>query len=177
VIEAAQVDALVAVMRADAEVVARAIAVLPREVKQQARTVLWRAFALIDVGGGDDAAAPAPVLADLLPAAFELADLRRASGDSFPCGILRLCQVRLARPLPDRILPLAGPRKTARVADAVASHFRARVALTEARIAWFEARANKTPPTHVATVRQPDEAKEARDALELLVRKGRSKFS
>jgi hypothetical protein len=182
VIDVASAADLVAVMRADAEVVSQAIASLPREAKQRARTVLWRAFALIDGAGGDDEAgsgspAHAPSVADLLPAALELAELRRAIGDGFPCGIGRLHQVRIARPLPDRIVPLAGPRKTAHVARAVASHFRARVALTESRIAWFEERANKRPPTHVATVRQPDEAKEARDALELLVRKGRSKFS
>ena len=54
--------------------------------------------------------------------------------------------------------------------------WRVRMALSAARLAWLEAHIAKQSPTQVATVRAPDE-KPSRESLELLHKRGRTRFS
>ena len=171
--------ALAEVVRADAEAIAALVqtAALPKEIKARARAALWRAFAALEPAPPEEAAPAAPEATDWQLIAAELEQVRSLCGDRPLAGVRRLHLVRIARPLPDRILPIPSSVQTDHLARRVARRFRMPVALTPARLAWFEARSSKESPSHVATVRQPDASKESRDSLELLVRTGRSKFS
>jgi hypothetical protein len=51
-----------------------------------------------------------------------------------------------------------------------------RMALSAARLAWLESRVAERAPTQVATVRAPEE-KQNRESLELLHKRGRTRFS
>ncbi|MBM4344410.1 MAG: hypothetical protein FJ100_13660 [Deltaproteobacteria bacterium] len=100
----------------------------------------------------------------------------RQLGDDRGAAVRPLQQVRVARPLPDRVAVPPSSRQTDALARSVDRHFKARVALTPERIKWFDDRAAQTPPTRVAEVKPPEGEQERQD-LELLRKAGKSKFS
>lgn len=165
-----------------------------RELRQKARSLLWRAYALLDAVAAAMAAAegeasglpieaqgagPAPDPNDARVLQAELESLRRDLGEKQGDGVRPLQQVWMRTPMPARLdFSLPSVRLTETVVRSAHRHFRARVAMTAARLAWFDARCSEqTAPTRVATVRQPDTATSSRDSLELLVKVGKSKFS
>jgi hypothetical protein len=111
--------------------------------------------------------------------------LRRELGDDRGAGVLRLRHVLIRKPMPERPRPIAAATITEGTARQVARHFSVRVAVDRRRLEWFEARCRDQDPTRVAKVRQPDDAakngqtvkKDARESLELLVKRGPSRFS
>jgi hypothetical protein len=134
-----------------------------------------------DAAAGSEATAEAPEA--LPPSASELrvlaeqcAEALRRCGDDRGAGARPIGQVRIHRPFADRVVVPPSARQTDQLARRVARHFKARLALTEARLKWFEDRANSQAPTSVAQVRQPDGDKD-RLGLELLRKRGTSRYS
>lgn len=123
-----------------------------------------------------DAIATAAQFAQLRELAHQLEAVLRKLGDDRGSAARRLQDVRIARPFPDRVAVPPSARQTANLTAAVARHFSAYVALTAARLDWFERRCTQSMPTHVAVVKQPVGDKERID-VELLRKAGKSKFS
>lgn len=149
-----------------------------REQRQAARSQLWHAFALLQAQERDDA--PQSTDQEFLDALMNLEALRTRLGDRAPWGVRKLHEVWIRSPMPERLLLPASARSTAHLTRAVERHFAATVALTAGRLAWFDKRCAQADPTHVAVVRQPDDAKTSRlsgSELSLLVKKGPSRFS
>lgn len=145
-----------------------------RELRPSARALLaeaWRALS-----EPEEPSTPPVAAAVIAGLARDLEAMLRQCGDDHGAGARPLQQVRVARPLPDRVAVPPSARQTESLARAVGDHFRARVALTADRLAWFETRSSQQPPTQVATVKQPDGEPERAD-LELLRKAGKSKFS
>jgi hypothetical protein len=170
-----------AVLAEDAAFVGAAVrsAQVDKGLRQKARTVLWQAYAILEPAEVDETAgevAAEPVQpAELLALLHALAALRTELGDA-GAGIKRLQDVWIHKPHPERPLPIEAARATERTARTVVKHFTVRVAVDKKRMAWFEARCSEQDPTRVAKVRQPDE-KDNREPMELLVKKGHSRFS
>ena len=78
--------------------------------------------------------------------------------------------------MPDRVAVPPSSRQTDALARKIIHNFSAFVALTPARLKWFDDRAAQSSPTRVAQVKQPAGDQE-RQALELLRKAGKSKFS
>ncbi len=104
------------------------------------------------------------------------AEALRRCGDDRGAGAWPIGRLRIGRPFVDRVSVPPSARQTDQLALRVTRHFKARLALTEARIKWFEDRANSQAPTSVAQVRQPAAEKE-RLGLELLRKRGTSRYS
>lgn len=174
----AHVQAWLSVLQADAEQIGSLLGGgrVARELRQAARAQLWQAFALVELAAQGQAVAP-----DALRTLRDgLEQLRRSLGDGSPAGIRPLQQVWIRKPLPPRLVLPASARATQRLVQLVEGHFSAAVALTPARLDWFDRRCSQADPTHVAQVRQPDDAKTSRlsaGEMALLVKKGPSRFS
>ena len=171
-------QAWLSVLQADAEQIGALLGQgrVAREQRQTTRARLWQAFALLEQAGQGQAVEPV-ALTDLRA---DLEALRRSVGDGWPAGILPLQQVWIRKPLPPRLTLPACARATHRLVRLVEGHFAAAVALTPQRLDWFDRRCGQADPTHVAQVRQPDDAKTSRlstSEMALLVKKGPSRFS
>lgn len=129
-----------------------------------------------DVATVEDPIATAAQFTQLLELTRQLEAVLRKLGDDRGSAARRLQDVRIARPMPDRVAVPPSARQTANLTAAVARHFSAYVALTAARLDWFERRCTQSMPTHVAVVKQPVGEKERID-VELLRKAGKSKFS
>lgn len=156
-----------------------------RALRGELRPLLWQLWQTLTppaedasgegADGAQDAAPPLSV-AELRALVERCAEALRRCGDDRGAGARPIGQVRIHKPFGDRVVVPPSARQTARLALTVAGHFKARLALTEARLKWFEDRANSQAPTSVAQVRQPDGDKE-RLGLELLRKRGTSKYS
>lgn len=167
------------VLAQDAAFVGTAVrsAGVDKGLRQKARAILWRAFALLEPPEVEEGAEPPPTVepGEILALLREVESLRHELGDA-GAGIRRLREVLIRTPHPEKPLPIEAARATERTARAVLRRFSVRVALDKKRMAWFEARCSEQDPTRVAKVRQPDE-KDNREPMELLVKKGQSRFS
>lgn len=157
--------------------------------RQAVRALVWRVHEAIavpdaaeDAQGpdalGESSASPAPALSDaeLLCLVRETEAALLALGEARGNGARRIADVRIARPFADRVQVPASSRQTVKLAAAVARHFDAKVALTDARLKWFETRLGQSAPTSIAEVKQPQGDQERLD-LELLRKAGKSKYS
>ncbi len=120
---------------------------------------------------------PAPDPQKLLALLLQLQSLRHDLGDDRGRAALPIGKLWIRKPLWQWIEPMASSRQTEALCAAIAQRFRTVVALSPARMAWFEARCAQQDPTRIATVRAPKSDQSSRDSLELLVRAGKSKFS
>jgi hypothetical protein len=183
------IDDWLEVLRADAAFVAEALRTsasrLPagampdpevlRELRAPARTALWQAYAYLEPA---DDADPTSLTADgLWQATQALASLRRQLGDDRGAGAKPIAEVWVRTPFPERPQVIAGARRAEGSLERLTARWRVRVAVDRDRLAWFEARCQESNPTRVATVRAPSTEQSNRDSLELLVRKGPTKFS
>ncbi len=160
------VAALQIILQQDAERLAALTPHLPRPERSEARQLTLRVWQALDA----QVTEPAQVLALTLELQHTLSPID-AGKPAQP-----VWQMRTARPLPELL------RKTL-VADRVAGwqarfdrRWQVRVALSAVRLKWLESRVAERAPTHVATVRQPEEAQN-RESLELLHKRGRTRFS
>lgn len=154
-----------------------------KAARQAGRAALAAAWHVLAEQEATDADA---VVESVTPKAAALAELRgacalvegslRQLGDDRGAAARPLQQVRVARPMPDRVAVPPSSRQTEALATQIDRHFKARVALTPERIKWFDDRAAQTPPTRVAEVKPPEGEQERQD-LELLRKAGKSKFS
>ncbi|MBI5609802.1 MAG: hypothetical protein HY902_13100 [Deltaproteobacteria bacterium] len=160
---------------------------IDKALRQEIRGVLWQVHsALFPPEPEPDEVAPAPDAPDAEPAGPDLAQvgallaqtgtLLRQLGDDRGKGARRIGDMRIAEPLPDRVMVPPSSRQTDKLAQTVQRHFRARMALTDERLGWFEQRTQQNSPTSVATVKQPEGDADRLD-LELLRKEGRTKFS
>jgi hypothetical protein len=195
-----QADALqqwLALLQADATRLGALVqqAVLDKAERQTVRALLWRVYAAVEAAtpataddDGDLTAEarpepPTPAAPPGLHRAAAVALLRelegwlRRLGDDRGAGAKRLRDVRVQKPLADRVRLPPSARQTQHLAAAVDGHFRTRLALTDERLAWFEARVAPAAPTSVATIKPPAETDTERLDLELLRKAGRTKFS
>ena len=167
-----------------------------RPLRQRGRALLWQVYAALDAVSAtleaeatvEPAAAPeadaepprpAPNAKDILVLQQAMQAMRRELGDDRGAGARRIGAVWVRTPMPPRPTDmLPSVRLTEWLVRAVTLHFRSRVALTPARLAWFEERCGDKGknPTKVAMVRQPEQS-DSRDSLELLTKNGKSKFS
>ncbi len=170
-----------AILADDAAFIAAAVRLpsVDKTLRQKARGLLWQAWALVQPPepepDADAVATPPPEPSEILALLRTLMQLRIDLGDA-GAGIRPLRQVLLRKPHPERPLPIEAARATERTARGVLGHFAVRVGIDAKRLAWFEARCSEQDPTRVAKVRPPDE-KDNRQPLELLVKKGQSRFS
>lgn len=155
----------------------------PTETEEEAQDELAQGSEGGESGAPEDSDASAesaeasPASAsDLRALADRCAEALRRCGDDRGAGARPIGQMRIHRPFADRVVVPPSARQTDQLARKVAGHFRARLALTEARLKWFEDRANSQAPTSVAQVRQPDGDKD-RLGLELLRKRGTSRYS
>lgn len=177
------IDDWLEVLRADAAFVAGALSSPTslrdpgglRDLRPAARTALWQAYAYLEPA--DDADPAALTAEGLWQATQALADLRRQLGDDRGAGARPIAEVWLRTPFPERPQVIAGALRAEVSLERLTARWRVRVAIDRERLAWFEARCQESNPTRVATVRAPSTEQSNRDALELLVRKGPSKFS
>lgn len=156
---------------------------LDRALRAELRPLLWQLWQIASPSqpesadeAGEEPAVAAPTLAELQALERASSEALRRCGDDRGGGARPIGHMRIHRPFADRVVLPPSTRQTHRLAQVVARHFSARLALTEARLKWFEDRANSTAPTSVAQVRQPDADKE-RLGLELLRKRGQSKYS
>ncbi len=151
---------------------------LDRQIRQQIRDVLWRVHTALQPPEPEPEAEalrePDPTTLPTLLAQTEA--LLRLVGDDRGKGARRLAEVRIAKPFRDCIMGPPSARQTEKLATRVQQHFRARMAVTDARLAWFEQRTQQNSPTSVATVKQPAGDTD-RLSLELLRKAGKSKFT
>ncbi len=196
------------VLAADADQIARLLAAGAgdRALRQVARGALGRAFGLLSSASADDPAdeevsefgdgagavdaAPkeasaaqkeAATSADmqtLLALVGECERLLRQLEGPF-AGVRPLRRVQVRRPLPERLRP---PRVASRLqaqGSAVVARCTPQLALSEARLDWFEARTKAESPGMIRPVRASDATREpaAGVEFELLRKKGRSPFS
>ncbi len=161
-----------------------------KAVRQEIRTVLWQVHTALFPPESDEPAAPEapPTAEETAPAAAgpdpaqitallaQTGALLRQVGDDRGKGARRIGDFRIAEPLPDRVMVPPSSRQTDKLAQSVQRHFRARMALTDERLGWFEQRTQQNSPTSVATVKQPEGDADRLD-LELLRKAGRTKFS
>lgn len=164
-------------------------AALDKDSRQAVRALLWRVYVAVEPPAAEDAdgvdAAPegGPATAPPLDPDTAWALLReleawlRRLGDDRGAGAKKIKDVRVQKPLAERVAVPPSSRQTQHLAAAVDGHFRTRLALTDQRLAWFEARVAPAAPTSVATVKPPAEADAERLDLELLRKAGRTKFS
>jgi hypothetical protein len=155
----------------------------PTETEEEAQDELGQGSEGEEPGAPEDSEASAESAGASPPRASELRALAdrctealRRCGDDRGAGAWRIGQMRIHRPFADRVVVPPSARQTDQLAQRVARHFKARLALTEARLKWFEDRANSQAPTSVAQVRQPDGDKD-RLGLELLRKRGTSRYS
>lgn len=151
---------------------------LDRALRAELRPLVWRLWQVVAPAAADEGEAPAfePTVADLKELVRVSAEALRRCGDDRGGGAWPIQQMRIHKPFGDRVVVPPSARQTQRLALTVARHFAARLALTPARLKWFEDRANSSAPTSVAHVRQP-EADAERLGLELLRKRGSSKYS
>lgn len=156
---------------------------LDRALRAELRPLLWQLWQVASPAqpesadeAGEEPAAAAPTLAELQALVRASSEALRRCGDDRGGGARPIQHMRIHKPFADRVVLPPSARQTQRLAQTVARHFSARLALTEARLKWFEDRANSTAPTSVAQVRQPEADKE-RLGLELLRKRGQSKYS
>lgn len=179
-----ETDRFVAVLQADAARLAELLKAdhVDKATRQAVRSVLWRVFAVLTPPPEDEAEVPAapeqnvPTPAVLLELVREVETWLRKLGDDRGSGAKKIKDVRVQRPLADRVAVPPSSRQTQKLADAVGDHFKTRIALTDERLQWFEGRVAPSAPTAVATVKQP-EGDADRLELELLRKAGKSKFS
>lgn len=152
------------ILGADAEKLAAELQNLPRNERARARTALWQAYQELEQ--------PKLRKKALLTSLVAIGNLMKLLEKPLP---LTVWQMRQMQPYPEVL------RRTL-VADRVLGwkqrydlRWQVRMALSARRLAWWENRLGGKPPTHVATVREPE--KQDRDALELLHKRGRSRFS
>lgn len=140
-----------------------------REVRKRARGALNRAFAADPTL---DALGWVEVLQGLAEALRELGD--GALDATLPVG-----QVWVRKPMPERLMrPRVAWRLTAQ-GTAIYDRCNPRLALSEARIEWFEVRCNVQSPGRLRPVR-PSEAKReplSGSEFEFLHKRGKSPFS
>ncbi|GEM_PF-2634359 len=177
-------DALVAVVRADAERVARLLRskAVDAKARRRARPVLMRAFAATDREDveGDDETAAALDLVELLDAAADLQEARRELGDGALDATRPLKDVWIRTPMPDRVLPLVFVDRRTRFVAAVQERVDVNMAIDDERIAYFEARCDVKQPGMVKPIVERTDAEGERllsSELELLRKRGRSRFS
>ncbi len=158
--------ALHAVLRHDAELLAARLPEMPRADRPAARQLALRAWRLLD-----DPKPKAPALLALLGELHAVLGVRELGKPA-----MAVWRMRATQPWPEVL------RRTL-VADRVVAwqrrfdqRWQARVALSAARIDWLEARVAGRAHTQVATVRAPTESP-GREPLELLHKRGRSRFS
>lgn len=120
---------------------------------------------------------PEPDPQKLLGLLLQLQLLRHDLGDDRGHGAWPIGKLWIRKPLWQWIEPMPSSRQTDALCAAIAQRFRTVVALSPARMAWFEARCAQQDPTRIAMVRAPKSDQSSRDSLELLVRAGKSKFS
>lgn len=159
-------------------------------VRQEIRTVLWQVHTTLfppEPDQGDEAEPdaateamdqppPGPDPAQIAALLAQTGALLRQVGDDRGKGARRIGDLRIAEPLPDRVMVPPSSRQTDKLAQTVQRHFRARMALTDERLGWFEQRTQQNSPTSIATVKQPEGDADRLD-LELLRKAGRTKFS
>lgn len=152
----------------------------PTETEEEPQDELEQGSEVGEAGAAEVAAEPAeaapPSTSELRQLAERCAEALRRCGDDRGAGARPIGQMRIHRPFADRVVVPPSARQTDQLARRVAGHFKARLALTEARLKWFEDRANSQAPTSVAQVRQPDGDKD-RLGLELLRKRGTSRYS
>jgi len=160
------VAALAQILRLDVERLVALTPQLPRELRGQARGLALRAWQGLEAET-QDGAALLSVLNDM-HGLLAPTDAGRTT--------MTVWQMRVAKPEPERM------RRTL-VADRVAQwqarfdrRWQVRLAVSAARLQWLESRVAERAPTQVATVRQPEVA-QGRDSLELLHKRGRTRFS
>ena len=151
---------------------------LERALRAELRPLLWRLWQVASPPAAQDGEPPPeqPTAAELLDLVRLSAEALRRCGDDRGAGARAIRHMRIHKPFADRVVLPPSARQTQRLAQAVERHFSARLALTPARLKWFEDRANSSAPTSVAQVRQP-EADAERLGLELLRKRGTSKYS
>ena len=154
-----------AVLDADLAQLAARWAELPRPARPAARSLLWRGYRAIA-----DARVARSSLCDVAAA---VAGLLR----SLPApALLPAYRMRPRPPWPQILRPTLVGDRAAAWQTRLDRRWRVPVALSPERLAWFDQRVAARAPTQVATVRQPTEAG-SRDALELVHKRGRSRFS
>ena len=159
-------SALHAIVRHDAERLAALMAQIPRAERPDARQLALHAWQELEAETPSE-----PRLLTLAQALYTtLAPLDAGRPP------LTVWQMRTARPLPEAL------RRTL-VADRVLGwqqrfdrRWQVRMAMSAARLQWLESRVTERAPTQVAMVRPPEEAQN-RESLELLHKRGRTRFS
>ena len=154
-------QALVAVVRAEAELLATRLPHLARDERAQARQVLWVAWQALD--------APRPKRQVLGSVAHALVPWRQAD------AIASAWTLRKLRPHPTFIRRTLVGDPASGWANHLTHRWQPRLALSPTRLAWWEARLTGEVPVHAASIRTPE--KQDRQALELLHKRGRSRFS
>ena len=158
--------ALEAIVRQDLARLALVLPQLPRAQRPDARTLMLRAYQALE--------AETPGAADLLLLTLEVQQTLAPLDAGQPAQ--SVWHMRATHVWPETL------RRTI-VADRVLvwqrrfdQRFRVRMALSAARLAWLESRMSERSPTQVATVRAPEETQN-RESLELLHKRGRTRFS
>ena len=158
--------ALQAILQLDGARLAALLPTMPRAERPEARQLAVRVWQELEAATANPQ--------NLLALTLELQQLLSPMDAGKPAT--PVWSMRTARPLPEVL------RRTL-VADRVIGwqarfdrRWQVRVALTAERMAWLQARVAARAPTQVATVRQPDEA-QSRESLELLHKRGRTRFS
>ena len=158
--------ALLAIVALDLARLTLLVPQLPRADRPHARNLALRAYQELEAATPDDLA----LLALLLEVQGVLApfDAGRPPQTVWTMRASRVWPETLRRTIvADRVL--AWQTRFDR-------RWRVRMAMSAARLAWLESRMAERAPTQVATVRAPEE-KENRESLELLHKRGRTRFS
>lgn len=140
-----------------------------KEARKRARAALNRAFAApadLDTPGWVE------VIAEVAAALREL-------GDGAVDATLPIGRVWVRRPLPERVMrPLVATRLTAQ-GSRIYDRCNPRLALSEARVEWFETRCNVESPARLRPVRAPEAKREplSGSEFEFLHKRGKSPFS
>ncbi len=158
--------ALRAILRQDAERLAVLMPLVPRAERADARQVAVRAWQELHADAHSEANVRALVL--------ELQ--KRLAGLDAGKPAHSVWRMRIVRPMPEFL------RRTV-VADRVLTwqrrlerRWQVGLALSAARLAWLDARVAECAPTRVAAIRPPEKASN-RVSLELLHKRGRTRFS
>lgn len=158
--------ALQAILRHDAERLAAVVAALPREVRPDARKLAVRVWQELDARNSK--------AGSVLALALELQALLRSVDAGKPPR--SIWQMRMARPWPEALRRTLVAERLGTWQQHLEQKWQVRLALSAARLAWLDARMAQRTSTSVAVVRQPQDDR-GRDCLELLHRRGRSRFS
>jgi len=189
-VTAPPLDDRTAALQADAAMLAEYVRNpgVDKLIRQEIRSVLWQVHAALfppepepddeseQSGEAAEAQPAVPDAAQLSALLAQTGALLRQLGDDRGKGARRIGDLRIAEPLPDRVMVPPSSRQTDKLAQTVQRHFRARMALTDERLGWFEQRTQQNSPTSIATVKQPEGDADRLD-LELLRKAGRTKFS